>query len=82
MKFSNVRIEPEGLRPEDAAAFIGVSARTLDACRQAGWIKPSVQLKRLTIYRPASLRLLLNRIEAEGLPPERRCPNHESLAAV
>lgn len=68
-KMSSVRIEPEGLRPDDAAYFIGISTRVLDRCQAAGWIKPSVKLHKLVIYRPSSLRLLLNRIEREGLPP-------------
>lgn len=69
MKFNNVRIEPEGLRPEAAAEFIAVSTSVLERCRRANWIRPAVDLHKLTIYRPAALRLLLNRIEREGLPP-------------
>ena len=65
-----VRIEPEGLRPEDAAKFIGITPPVLARCRAAGWISPSVSLHRMVIYRPSALRLLLNRIEREGLPPE------------
>lgn len=71
---SLVRIEPEGLRPDDAAQFVGISTRQLEKCAAALWIKPAVRTNRMTIYRPAALRLLLNRIEAEGLPPESETP--------
>lgn len=64
-----VKIEPVGLRPEDAAAFIGVSRNVLDRCDRAGWVKPAIRQHKLVIYRPGSLVLLLNRIEKEGLPP-------------
>lgn len=65
-----VKIEPEGLRPEAAAEFIGVSRRVLSDADAAGWVQPCVRRKRCIIYRPSALRLLLNRIEREGLPPK------------
>jgi hypothetical protein len=71
---SAVKIEPRGLNPDDAAAFIGISRTTLDRCRAAGWIRPCVNLHRLVIYRPHTLELLLNRIEREGLPPDSGTP--------
>lgn len=81
-KLSALKIEPEGLGPDDAAAFIGLSRTTLDRCRNAGWITPCVSLHRLVIYRPAKLRLLLNRIEQEGLPPEKTETQPQHLAAL
>lgn len=63
-----IRLEPEGLRPAEAAQFIGLSVDTLDRCRAAGWIKPSVCQRKLVIYRPGSLRALLTRLEREELP--------------
>lgn len=65
-----VRIEPEALRPADAAKFIAVSRNVLRDAVLAGWIKPCVCRTRLVSYRPSALRLLLNRIEREGLPPK------------
>ncbi len=67
---SLIYLEPEALRVKDAAQFIGVSTQVLDRARAAGWISPCVRAKRLTSYRPTHLRILLNKIEADGLPPK------------
>jgi hypothetical protein len=77
-----VRIEPEALHPPEAARFIAVSRTVLRDAVAAGWIKPCVCRTRLVSYRPAALRLLLNRIEREGLPPKARCRADHSTAAA
>jgi hypothetical protein len=66
-----LRIEPEALHPPDAAKFIAISRTVLRDAVAAGWIKPCVCRTRLVSYRTAALRLLLNRIEREGLPPKK-----------
>jgi len=79
---SIVTIEPRGLGPDNAAAYIGLSRSTFDRCVRAGWIKPSVSLHRLVIYRPHMLDLLLNRIEQEGLPNETPAPHPAAPATT
>ena len=73
-----VKIEPEGLRPPEAAQFLGISRRVLQDAVGAGWVKPCVCRTRLVLYRPSALRVLLNRIEAEGLPPKKMKQENET----
>jgi hypothetical protein len=63
-----VKLEPVGLRPVDAAQFIGISTDMLDRCRNAEWVTPAVAIHGLVIYDTSDLRLLWNRIKREGLP--------------
>jgi hypothetical protein len=67
---SFVTLEPKGLRPPDAAKYIGISEKVLGRCAAAGWIRPSVKARRCVIYRRTACDLLFDRIERDGLPPE------------
>jgi hypothetical protein len=69
---SFLTLEPIGLRPPDAAKYLGISVKMLGRCAAAGWIRPSVKARRCVIYRQTSLVLLFNRLEKEGLPPDPR----------
>lgn len=71
MSRPTLHFTPLGLRPDEAAAFIGFSVDALERCRDAGWIKPAVATHGLVIYDTADLRLLWNRLKAQGLPPKR-----------
>jgi hypothetical protein len=66
---SFVQVQPIALRPPDAAKYIGISEDVLENCKNAGWIKPGLQLKRMVIYDTGDLILLWRRIKRDGLPP-------------
>jgi hypothetical protein len=72
MSRPNLHFVPLGLRPAEAAVFIGFSVDALERCRDAGWIKPAVATHGLVIYDTADLRLLWNRLKAQGLPPKKQ----------
>ena len=65
--------EPLAYRPADAARKIGLSLSSLERCQRAGWIKPRVHSRKLTLFRADDVRLLLERIEKNGgLPPDEK----------
>lgn len=72
MKFSSLRLEPVGLRPPDAAQFLGVSPDLLERLRSTGMIAPAVSTHGLCLYDVSDLRSLWARIKAEGLPEPKR----------
>ena len=57
-----------GLRPPQVAAVFG-SVEIFKRVRHAGWIKPVVQQKRLTLFDAGDVALVWQRIRAGELPP-------------
>jgi hypothetical protein len=65
-RFSTL-IEPRLLRPEDAARYVGGEGM-LKRFVDAGWLKPVVRRKRLTIYRRVDLDACCGRLDAGEFP--------------
>lgn len=66
-KFSTVVIEPRLLRAGDAGCYVGCPGllKRMDA---AGWIKPVVQRKKMTVYRRVDLDACCARLDAGEFP--------------
>lgn len=60
-------IEPRLLRQDDAARYVGCEGM-LKRFVEAGWLKPIVQRKRLTLYRRADLDACCSRLDAGEFP--------------
>ena len=65
-----------GYRPTEAADALG-SAKLLDECVKAGWLKPALQRHKLTLYDHAALAVcwarILNGEMPNGSDPTSRC---------
>ena len=57
-----------GYRPDEAAAVLG-SKQLLDECVSAGWLRPTVQRRRMTIYNYGDIARCWERICAGEMPP-------------
>jgi len=60
-------IEPRLLRQDDAGRYVGCDGM-LKRFAEAGWLKPIVQRKRLTLYRRADLDACCSRLDAGEFP--------------
>lgn len=49
MKYSVIKLAPRMLRAEDAGLYVG-APHLLQLMERAGWIKPAVRGKRMTLY--------------------------------
>lgn len=58
----------QGYRPDQAADYLG-SEQLLRECVAAGWLKPVVARKKMTIYAVGDLAKCWARIESSELPP-------------
>ncbi len=65
-KFSEL-IRPRLLRPDEAARYVGGEGM-LKRFVEAGWLRPIVQRKRLTLYRLADLDVCCSRLDAGEFP--------------
>lgn len=63
----SVLIDPRLLRPDDAARYVGGEG-ILRLFVLAGWLKPIVRRKRLTLYARADLDSCCLRLEAGEFP--------------
>lgn len=62
-----------GFRPDEAAEVLG-SVELLERCRAAGWIEPTVQQKKLTLFDYSDLCKCWSRLRKGERPPLRRQP--------
>lgn len=60
-----------GYRPDEAAHVLG-SMELLKECVAAGWIKPVMQRRKLTLYDGSALVKCWSKICAGEVPPVRR----------
>lgn len=60
-------------RPDEAAEVLG-SKELLERCRAAGWLKPALQQKKLTLFAYSELCKCSARIVKGERPPLRRQP--------
>lgn len=65
--FSNVVFQPRLLRTEDAGRYIGCPG-LLTRMEKAGWIKPVVREKRMTIYSRTELDECCDRLQRGEFP--------------
>lgn len=65
--FSNVVFQARLLRADDAGRYIGC-AGLLAHCEKAGWIKPVVRRKRMTIFSRSKLDECCDRLERGEFP--------------
>ena len=72
LKFSVVQAVPLGLRSWDAAAMIGISEESLERCRLAGWIEPSVESHALVLYEHSAVERCWQKIKREGRLPSKQ----------
>ena len=68
--FSNVVSQPRLLRLEDAARYVGCLGM-LVCMERAGWIKPVVRRKRMTLFARTKLDECCDRLEQGEIPD---CP--------
>lgn len=66
-RYSTLQLEPRLLRPADAAAYIGGEGM-LNRFVRAGWLRPVVQRKKLTLYRRDDLDLCCSRLDTGDFP--------------
>ena len=80
MKYSVIKLAPRMLRAEDAGLYVG-APHLLQLMERAGWIKPSVRGKRMTLYDVKALDGCCDRL-ARGDFPAAAAPTSmsESLA--
>jgi len=77
-KFSAL-IEPRLLRPDDAARYVGGEGM-LKRFVEAGWLRPVVQRKRLTLYRLVDLDACCSRLDAGEFPEPEKASDHSEKA--
>jgi len=77
-KFSAL-IEPRLLRPDSAASYVGGEG-ILRLLVAAGWLKPIVRRKRLTLYRRADLDSCCARLEAGEFPEAEKARDRSEKA--
>lgn len=65
-RFSSI-VAPRLLRPDDAAVYVG-GVGVLKRFVGAGWVRPVVRRKRLTLYRLADLDACCSRLDAGEFP--------------
>ena len=80
LKYSVIKLAPRMLRAEDAGLYVG-APHLLQLMERAGWIKPSVRGKRMTLYDVKALDGCCDRL-ARGDFPAAAAPTSmsESLA--
>ena len=67
--YSSIVALPRFLRAEDAGRYIGCPG-LLARMEKAGWIKPVVRRKRMTLYKRAALDECAERLERGEFPDE------------
>jgi hypothetical protein len=60
-------VTPQGLRPPQAAAYIGC-AKLLEEMDKAGWISPVIKRHKLTLYSRAHLDAAFERLLTGEIP--------------
>lgn len=65
--FSSIIIQPRLLRAEAAGHYVGCPG-LLARMERAGWIKPVVQRKRMTVYQRSKLDECCERLERGEFP--------------
>ena len=68
--FSNVIFQPRMLRVEDAGRYVGCPG-LLVSMEKAGWIKPVIRKKRMTVFARRALDACCDRLEQGEIP---ECP--------
>ena len=68
-KYSTIITAPRFLRSEDAGQYVGCPGLLARMVR-AGWIKPVVQRKRLTLFSRAKLDVCADRMEGGEFPED------------